>query len=93
MVSIEVDPFRQLGQFSPLSSYRHLLFQVFEEIAIAKRRYGKLNTIVMNAVLEACVHCGDIDLALRTFNEMSKPDNCGLDDVSYGTLLKVLYYS
>lgn len=47
----------------------------------------------MNAVLEACVHCGDIDLALRTFNEMSKPDSCGLDNVSYGTLLKVLCYS
>ncbi|XP_031738823.1 pentatricopeptide repeat-containing protein At5g10690 isoform X2 [Cucumis sativus] len=69
---------------------RKQLHQVFEEIEIAKRRYGKLNTIVMNAVLEACVHCGDIDLALRTFNEMSKPDNCGLDNVSYGTLLKGL---
>ncbi|KAG7024513.1 Pentatricopeptide repeat-containing protein [Cucurbita argyrosperma subsp. argyrosperma] len=66
------------------------IFDIFEEIEIAKRRYGKLNTIVMNAVLEACVHCGDIDLALRTFNEMSKPDNCGLDNVSYGTLLKGL---
>ncbi|XP_022936928.1 pentatricopeptide repeat-containing protein At5g10690 isoform X1 [Cucurbita moschata] len=69
---------------------RKQLHQIFEEIEIAKRRYGKLNTIVMNAVLEACVHCGDIDLALRTFNEMSKPDNCGLDNVSYGTLLKGL---
>ncbi|XP_008466303.2 pentatricopeptide repeat-containing protein At5g10690 isoform X2 [Cucumis melo] len=69
---------------------RKQLHQVFEEIEIAKRRYGKLNTIVMNAVLEACVHCGDIDLALRTFNEMSKPDSCGLDNVSYGTLLKGL---
>ncbi|XP_022140025.1 pentatricopeptide repeat-containing protein At5g10690 isoform X2 [Momordica charantia] len=69
---------------------RKQLHQVFEEIEIAKRRYGKLNTIVMNAVLEACVHCGDIDLALRTFYEMSKPDNCGVDNVSYGTLLKGL---
>lgn len=37
------------------------------------------------------MHCGDIDLALRTFYEMSKPDNCGVDNVSYGTLLKVYF--
>jgi pentatricopeptide repeat protein len=63
--------------------------QIFEEIDLAKRRYGKLNTIVMNAVLEACVHCGDVDSALKMFDEMSKPDGCGVDSVTYGTLLKV----
>ncbi|KAE8056508.1 hypothetical protein FH972_013277 [Carpinus fangiana] len=63
---------------------------IFEEIELAKRRYGKLNTIVMNAVLEACVHCGDVDSALKMFDEMSKPDSCGVDSVTYGTLLKGL---
>lgn len=44
----------------------------------------------MNAVMQACVHCRDIDSALRFFDEMSKPDGCGVDEVTYGTLLKVL---
>lgn len=57
---------------------------------MAIKRHGKLNTIVMNAVLQACVHCRDIDSALRLFGEMSKPDGCGVDNVTYGTLLKVL---
>jgi pentatricopeptide repeat protein len=64
--------------------------QIFEEIEVAKRRYGKLNTIVMNAVLQACVRCADVDSALKIFDEMSKPDSCGVDSVTYGTLLKVL---
>ena len=44
----------------------------------------------MNAVMEACVHCGDVDLALKVFDEMIKPQSCGVDNVTYGTLLKVL---
>lgn len=60
-----------------------------KEIDVAKQRYGKLNTIAMNAVLEACVHCGDIDSALQVFDEMSEPGSCGVDTVTYGTLLKV----
>lgn len=59
---------------------------------MAKERYGKLNTIVMNAVVEACVHCGDIETALMVFDEMSDPGSCGVDTVTYGTLLKVLFY-
>ncbi|XP_044462915.1 pentatricopeptide repeat-containing protein At5g10690 isoform X2 [Mangifera indica] len=69
---------------------RRQLHQIVEEIKIARRRYGKLNTIVMNAVLEACVHCRDIDLALKFFDDMSQPESCGVDNVSYGTLLKGL---
>lgn len=69
---------------------RKQLNQVFEEIEVAKRRYGGLNTIVMNAVLEACVHCGDIDSALKLFDEMSNSRSCRVDNVSYGTLLKGL---
>ncbi|KAK6912431.1 Pentatricopeptide repeat [Dillenia turbinata] len=45
----------------------------------------------MNAVLEACVHCGDTDAALKVFDEMSKPESCGVDTVSYATLLKEIY--
>ncbi|KAK9946763.1 hypothetical protein M0R45_012209 [Rubus argutus] len=69
---------------------RRQLHQIMEEIEIAKERYGKLNTIVMNAVVEACVHCGDIDSALMVFDEMSKPGSCGVDTVTYATLLKGL---
>ncbi|KAG8381974.1 hypothetical protein BUALT_Bualt05G0028300 [Buddleja alternifolia] len=69
---------------------RRQLAQIFEEIEIAKKEHGKLNTIVMNAVMQACVHCRDIESALRVFGEMSKPEGCGVDDVTYGTLLKGL---
>ncbi|KAM5565389.1 pentatricopeptide repeat-containing protein [Rosa sericea] len=69
---------------------RRQLHQIMEEIEIARERYGKLNTIVMNAVVEACVHCGDIDSALKVFDEMSKPGSCGVDTVTYATLLKGL---
>lgn len=56
---------------------------------VAKERYGEMNTIVMNAVMEACVHCGDVDSAIRIFDEMSKRANGGVDSVSFGILLKV----
>ncbi|XP_072987232.1 pentatricopeptide repeat-containing protein At5g10690 [Typha latifolia] len=69
---------------------RRQLNQIFEEVEIAKERYGNLNTIVMNAVMEACVHCGDINSALRVFEEMSKPVGCGVDSISYGILVKGL---
>ncbi|KAL0407892.1 UNVERIFIED_CONTAM: Pentatricopeptide repeat-containing protein [Sesamum radiatum] len=69
---------------------RRQLAQIFEEIEIAKKQHGQLNTIVMNAVMQACVHCRDIESALRVFGEMSKPEGCGVDDVTYGTLLKGL---
>ena len=65
--------------------------KVFEEIELAKSKFGGLNTIVMNAVLEACVHCGDVDSALKLFDEMSKSRSCRVDNVSYGTLLKVFH--
>lgn len=67
---------------------RRQLRQIFEEIETAKRRYGKLNVIVMNAVIEACIHCGNLELALKVFDDMAQPENCGVDDVTYGTLLK-----
>ncbi|KAL8054170.1 hypothetical protein ABFX02_05G121000 [Erythranthe guttata] len=69
---------------------RRQLAQIFEEIEIAKKQNGKLNVIVMNAVMHACVHCHDIESALRVFDEMSKPEGCGVDDVTYATLLKGL---
>ncbi|KAK7320744.1 hypothetical protein VNO77_30502 [Canavalia gladiata] len=69
---------------------RKQLHQILDEIEVAKKHFGKLNTIVMNAVMEACVRCGDIDSALRIFDEMKNPDGCGVDTVSYATLLKGL---
>ncbi|CAL9754705.1 unnamed protein product [Musa acuminata subsp. burmannicoides] len=73
-----------------LSRRRQLDQQIFEEVEIAKRRYGRLNTIVMNAVMEACIHCQDVGSARQVFEEMSGPDGCGVDNVSFGILLKGL---
>ncbi|KAL6656053.1 hypothetical protein ACP70R_006879 [Stipagrostis hirtigluma subsp. patula] len=72
---------------------RRQLAQIMEEVEAARRRArggGALNTIVMNAVLEACVRCGDVERALRLFDEMRGPRGCGVDGVSYGILLKGL---
>ncbi|CAL0333026.1 unnamed protein product [Lupinus luteus] len=70
---------------------RKQLRQILEEVEDAKRDYGRVNTIVMNAVMEACVRCGDIDLALKIFDEMKSPhQGCGVDTVTYATLLKGL---
>ncbi|KAK3133391.1 hypothetical protein QOZ80_6AG0535930 [Eleusine coracana subsp. coracana] len=74
---------------------RRQLAQIMEEVEAARRRArgrggGALNTIVMNAVLEACVRCGDVDRALRIFEDMRGPRGCGVDGVSYGILLKGL---
>ncbi|CAL5088227.1 unnamed protein product [Urochloa decumbens] len=72
---------------------RRQLAQIMEEVEAARRRArggGVLNTIVMNAVLDACVRCGDVDRALRHFEEMRGPRGCGVDGVSYGILLKGL---
>ncbi|XP_065618310.1 pentatricopeptide repeat-containing protein At5g10690 isoform X3 [Quercus suber] len=69
---------------------RRQLHKILEEIEVAKKRHGKLNTIVMNAVLEACVHCDDIASALKIFADMSLPHGCGVDTISYSTLLKGL---
>ncbi|KAK7384847.1 hypothetical protein VNO78_30550 [Psophocarpus tetragonolobus] len=69
---------------------RKQLRQILDEVEVAKRHFEKLNTIVMNAVVEACVRCGDIDSALRIFGEMKKRDGCGVDSVTYATLLKGL---
>lgn len=62
---------------------------MFEELEQAKQEHGKLNHIIMNAAMMSCVACKDIDRALALYDEMVKPDGCGVDNVTYGTLLKV----
>ncbi|KAK1323098.1 Pentatricopeptide repeat-containing protein [Acorus calamus] len=69
---------------------RKQLDQVLEEVERAKKRHGRLNMIVMNAVVEACVRCGDVDSALRVFSEMSGLGGPGVDEVTFATLLKGL---
>lgn len=74
---------------------RRQLDQVMAEVEASKRRAragrgGGINIIVMNAVLEACVSCGDVDLAVQLFEDMRGPRGCGADGVSYGILLKGL---
>ncbi|EFH49728.1 pentatricopeptide repeat-containing protein [Arabidopsis lyrata subsp. lyrata] len=89
-------PYSRRINLKPLTSRivlltrRRQLGQIVEEVEAAKKRYGKLNTIVMNSVLEACVHCGNIDLALRMFHEMAEPGGIGVDSISYATILKGL---
>lgn len=62
---------------------------MFEELAQAKLEHGKLNHIIMNAALMACVSCKNIDRALAIYDEMVEPGGCGVDNVTYGTLLRV----
>ncbi|KAL0372029.1 UNVERIFIED_CONTAM: Pentatricopeptide repeat-containing protein [Sesamum calycinum] len=57
---------------------RRQLAQIFEEIEIAKTQHGKLNTIVMNAVMQACVHCRDIESALRCLVKCQSQRAAGL---------------
>ncbi|KAG7550215.1 Pentatricopeptide repeat [Arabidopsis thaliana x Arabidopsis arenosa] len=89
-------PYSRRINLKPLTSRivlltrRRQLGQIVEELEAAKKRYGRLNTIVMNSVLEACVHCGNIDLALRMFHEMAEPGGIGVDSISYATILKGL---
>ncbi|XP_062092240.1 pentatricopeptide repeat-containing protein At5g10690 [Humulus lupulus] len=83
-------PLKRLTSRIVYLTRRRQLHQIMEEVDIAKRQYGKLNTIAMNAVLEACVYCGDVEAALKIFDEMSKPGGCGVDTITYGTLLKGL---
>lgn len=71
-------------------SKRHQLDLVFEELEQAKQEHGKLNHVIMNAAMMACVACKDMDRALALYDEMVKPDGCGVDNVTYGTLLKGL---
>ncbi|XP_061375529.1 uncharacterized protein LOC133317678 [Gastrolobium bilobum] len=61
---------------------------ILDEVEVAKKRFGKPNTIVMNAVMEACVHCDVIDSALTMFHEMKNPKGCGVDTVTHAMLLK-----
>ncbi|GBG75686.1 hypothetical protein CBR_g20311 [Chara braunii] len=69
---------------------RRQLDQVFSTLEEAKQNGKELNTIVMNAALEACIQCGDVDSAIGLYEEMIGPNGCGADTVTYGTLLKGL---
>ncbi|KAM7254837.1 hypothetical protein ACFE04_020078 [Oxalis oulophora] len=33
--------------------------------------------------MEACVRCRHVDLAVKVFHDMSQPDSCGVDTVTY----------
>ncbi|GFQ07863.1 act domain-containing protein acr11 [Phtheirospermum japonicum] len=39
------------------------------------------------ATCSDCVHCHDIDSSLKVFDEMSEPEGCGVDEVTYGRKL------
>ncbi|GFP79241.1 pentatricopeptide repeat-containing protein at5g10690 [Phtheirospermum japonicum] len=68
----------------PSSSPDPLNLKPLTSHVIAQEQHGKLNTIIMNAVLQACVHYHDIDYALKVFDEMSKPDGSGLMKLPMG---------
>ncbi|MCO5609595.1 hypothetical protein L7F22_063825 [Adiantum nelumboides] len=46
------------------------------------------NRVVMNAALQACVHCGDLSRAQIIFDSMLDPGYCGVDVISYAILIK-----
>lgn len=82
--------FRKLTRRIMELSKRKQLDQVFKEVKEAEEQLGKVNKIVMNAVLSGCVHCKDVDRALLAFQDMSKPGGCGVDNITFGILIKGL---
>ena len=46
-----------------------------------------MNSMTYNYLLDACVQCGDMDMALEYFKQMKELDF--VDVVSYDTLLKI----
>ncbi|KAJ7556432.1 hypothetical protein O6H91_05G083500 [Diphasiastrum complanatum] len=69
---------------------RRQLNQIFELVTNAKKENWKINRVTLNAVLEACVHCLDLDRAFQLYKHMLQPGGCGVDGVTYGILLKGL---
>ncbi|XP_061368892.1 uncharacterized protein LOC133311804 [Gastrolobium bilobum] len=61
---------------------------ILDKVEVARKHFGKVNTIVMNAIMDACVHCVDLDSTLKIFHEMKNPTGCGVDTVIYATHLK-----
>lgn len=71
-----------------LHTYQTLL-QVFDLLEKLKTEGRTLCIIIMNAVVEACVQCSDTERAITVYREMLQPSNCGVDNITYGILLKV----
>lgn len=65
------------------------LSQVFDLLEKLRMESKTPCIIVMNAVVEACVHCYDMERAITVYREMLQPGNCGVDNITYGILLKV----
>ncbi|XP_024532860.1 pentatricopeptide repeat-containing protein At5g10690 isoform X1 [Selaginella moellendorffii] len=70
-------------------SRKRRLKEIFEILDCAKEK-KLVNRKTMNAVMEACVHCGDIHRTMQLFQYMVQPDACGVDEITYGTLIKGL---
>eukprot|EP00899_Mesostigma_viride_P010319 jgi/Mesvir1/19289/Mv10364-RA.1 len=66
------------------------LRKIFDVLDEASARGQAPNLVTMNAALAACTRCGAVDTALDLFAEMDAPGGCGIDAVSYGTLIKGL---
>ncbi|BFI23866.1 protein MpPPR_61 [Marchantia polymorpha subsp. ruderalis] len=73
-------------------SKKQQLDQVFKLIEEAKKEKEGWtpNIIIMNTVVAACVRCHDIDRAIQVYQEMIEDNGCGVDNVTYGTLLRGL---
>lgn len=69
---------------------RRQLAAVFELLENAINENIKLNRVVMNSALAACVHCGNVDQAFLMYHDMLRPGGCGVDAVTYTILLKGL---
>ncbi|KAL2650648.1 hypothetical protein R1flu_018776 [Riccia fluitans] len=72
-------------------SKKQQLDQVFKVLEEAKKEDCWIpSLIIMNAVVTACVNCRDIDRAFQVYQEMIGENGCGVDNVTYGTLLRGL---
>lgn len=81
---------RQLTKRIVSLGRRKQLDQIFDVLGRARLEGVRVNLITMNAVLAACVNCGNVDKAVEEFNGMVRQGGVGADSITYGTLLKGL---
>lgn len=63
--------------------------QVFEELARAREKGLKPDLKCLNAVISACARCANFDKARDVFCEMVAEGGTGVNEITYGALLKV----
>eukprot|EP00898_Chlorokybus_atmophyticus_P008320 jgi/Chlat1/848/Chrsp104S01190 len=83
-------PDRTLTRQITFFAQRRQLDKIFELLCENTEAGRPPNRISLNAAIEACIHCGDVDRALQVLAEMEEADGPGADAVTYGTIIKGL---